>query len=1393
MPRHHSKVIALLAGILLFTIGVVGHLTNQARTQEADAPSKVSTPTDVLGGQERYLTHLSTDKPIYRPGETIFVRGVILHHASHKPTDSDLIAMVQVIGPKGDQIASGFSRSENSIVGFKWSIPSGQAGGEYKVKVSYPHYGHPPAERKFDIRAFRTPRLKSQIEFLRDGYGPSDQVVATLKTTRAEGGVPLGAPVTIVARLDGREIFRGNSDIDDAGNCVARFNLPTVISRGEGTLAMIIDDGGVVETASKTIPILLQTVDLQLYPEGGDLVAAIENRVYFEAFAPTGKPADLAGTIVDDEGNVVAQFRSEHEGRGRFDFTPQFDQRYFVRIDEPSGINTEYPLPKVRTEGVVLRTANDISVDARIPVLLTTQNAGKYVVTLRKRDIQLDSRTVQLEAGKTRPIELKAGDLAGVLTITVRDQSQRPLAERLVFRNPESALTLRIEADRDRYVPGGKARLTVHATNSQGQPVQALVGLTVTDDSVLELIEKREQAPRLPAMALLESDVRELADAHVYLDPADELAPLATDLLLGTQGWRRFALVNVPQFVKQNGESALRSLAMRVPIEANYRWGGRGGVAREFRNLAGEQDLFFDDGFLAEGEPELAAPLDKAEPAAAAPPPAEQPDASADDEVEDFEAAPAVELMLPRRNKKQRQGRDALEQFRNADARFLDLADEAFVVNNDFLAVRIYAHQIRDGREDGQRVDFTETIFWHAGLQTDAEGRAVVEFDLNDSVTSFRVVADSFSSQGALGTSSTQVESVEPFYAEPKLPLEVTSGDLIQIPIGIVNSTDQLLDEVELMVSSTTWKSIQTDLTSNLSVAPNQRTRRLLGVRVGQFHGAVDLTIKAQSGSYQDEVNRTMRVKPFGFPIEQAVGGMLAANSTVTHEFAIPEDLVPDSLSCRVAVHPTPLARMTDALQRLIQEPNGCFEQTSSSTFPLVMAQQYFMSHTGVDPSLISRSAEMLDKGYERLVGFECKSHGFEWFGNDPGHDALTAYGLLEFTEMSRVRAVDPQLLSRTRQWLLDQRDGKGGFERKTHTLHTWIADPECANTYNTWALLEAGVTEDLSAEIEFVRRTAESSSNSYVIALAANVLSRAGDDETANRLLDKLAGLQSDNGSVVGATTSVVGSGGESLVIETTALAMTAWMTNPDYTLQVEEGIKYLAETCKAGRFGSTQSTILALRAIVQYDRQRATPKSPGALQLFVDGQKVGAPVRFNADTHGVLELPNAVHLMTKGTHSIRVEMSDGSSMPYTVALNYHSTKPDSSASCDLEIATLLRTTKIKEGEVTEIATQVVNRSDKTVPNAVAIVGVPGGLEVRHDQLKELVQEGVIAAYEVLGRELVLYWRSLKANEVVDLPVSVVAEIPGRFQGPASRTYLYYTDEFKHWTEGLVVSVEAK
>jgi uncharacterized protein YfaS (alpha-2-macroglobulin family) len=104
--------------------------------------------------------------------------------------------------------------------------------------------------------------------------------------------------------------------------------------------------------------------------------------------------------------------------------------------------------------------------------------------------------------------------------------------------------------------------------------------------------------------------------------------------------------------------------------------------------------------------------------------------------------------------------------------------------------VRQFAHQVRPDRKPTDRVDFSETVYWSAGVKTDAgTGEATVSFALSDSVTTFRVFADAFAGDGAVGAADLGVEVVQPFYTEAKLPLEVTAGDQILLPINLINAT----------------------------------------------------------------------------------------------------------------------------------------------------------------------------------------------------------------------------------------------------------------------------------------------------------------------------------------------------------------------------------------------------------------------------------------------------------------------------------------------------------------------------------------------------------------------------------------------------------------------------
>jgi uncharacterized protein YfaS (alpha-2-macroglobulin family) len=118
------------------------------------------------------------------------------------------------------------------------------------------------------------------------------------------------------------------------------------------------------------------------------------------------------------------------------------------------------------------------------------------------------------------------------------------------------------------------------------------------------------------------------------------------------------------------------------------------------------------------------------------------------------------------------------------------------------------------------------------------------------------------------------------------------------------------------------------------------------------------------------------------------------------------------------------------------------------------------------------------------------------------------------------------------------------------------------------------------------------------------------------------------------------------------------------------------------------------------------------------------------------------------------------------------------------------LKDQQIVEGAVTEANVTITNSAKHATPTPIAIIGIPGGMEVRHDQLKELVKSGRIDAYEVTGREVILYWRQMPAGQRIRLPLSLIAAVPGTYTAPASRAYLYYTDEFKDWAAGSQVTI---
>ena len=704
---------------------------------------------------------------------------------------------------------------------------------------------------------------------------------------------------------------------------------------------------------------------------------------------------------------------------------------------------------------------------------------------------------------------------------------------------------------------------------------------------------------------------------------------------------------------------------------------------------------------------------------------------------------------------------------------------------------RQFAQPSYTARYDGPRTDFRETIAWHARLTTDATGKAEIGFFLSDAVTSFKVTAEG-AGGGRLGHGETLVQSKKPVSLAVKLPLEVSAGDHVRLPVTIANETDQPYRAVLAATFGKAFRVTGGALAPTLQLAPGERRSTFYELDVvgdGDTAGDGKIAIAVEAANLRDEVERTVRVVAPGFPQQVSLAGTLT--KTARHEIVI-SDVLPGTLRGTLTMYPSPLATMVEGTEAMIAEPGGCFEQASSTNYPNIMILSYLEENHAAAPAVVAKAHTSLDHGYKLLTGYETKTKGYEWFGSNPGHEALTAYGLMEFRDMAKVYGdVDRTMMDRTRDWLRSLRDGKGGFLRNPQQVDSFGgASLEVTDAYITYALSEAG-EHDLVAELGKQRQSAATTKDPYLLALATKVLvAQAAKDDVTRGAVQRLATMQAPDGSFPGADHSITRSGGEALTIETTSLAALALIAaGPEHAPEVRKSVDWLDKHRNGfGGYGSTQSTVLALKTMAAYAKESRRTQASGTVTLVVNGAQVGK-LAYEKGHQGALSLPIAQHLRP-GKNVVEITLDSTEPLPYSARIEWGSRVPPSDPATAVRIATQLARPTIKLGESVHMDVKVSNATDAGVPMTLARVGLPGGLTFQTWQLQELRDKHLIDFYETRPREVILYFRSLAPKAVKDVPLELMATVPGTFTSPASRAYLYYTNERKHWAAPSTVTI---
>eukprot|EP01029_Cantina_marsupialis_P013535 TRINITY_DN2999_c0_g2_i1.p1 TRINITY_DN2999_c0_g2~~TRINITY_DN2999_c0_g2_i1.p1 ORF type:complete len:592 (+),score=219.12 TRINITY_DN2999_c0_g2_i1:128-1903(+) len=567
-----------------------------------------------------------------------------------------------------------------------------------------------------------------------------------------------------------------------------------------------------------------------------------------------------------------------------------------------------------------------------------------------------------------------------------------------------------------------------------------------------------------------------------------------------------------------------------------------------------------------------------------------------------------------------------------------------------------------------------------------------------------------------------------------------------------------------------------------------------------------NVTIKAVDRvENEDGISRDIRINPRGFPVQFNRASTLKTNRASTFYVSVPDDARREEMNMTLTMYPAPISQLTDALERLLREPYGCFEQVSSTTYPMTMALQYFDSHPNErNPDLMKKASGFLESGMKKLASFEVAGGGWEWFGRAPAHESLSAYGVLQFFDIAKVMKVDEAMVKRATDWLLSRRDGNGGFKLNPKRLDSFGGAPaHVVDAYVTFSLTGAGIELENETSILYNEcLTGKYTEDPYFCALISGAMYNAGKLPQAKELAEKLIKHQImngvDKGVVRDSDTTITSSRGKSLDIETTAVCALAWMNfYDDFAGNIRLAMDWIVKQTEGGRFGSTQATVLALKAIIRFDILSARPKVDGNVRLLINDEEIERLLFSKNDTLALsFNREKMINAMKIGERNkIRLETRTDNNAETTLPFAFNALaftqQPPSNDDALVECGIQLLANTLEEGRTAEMTVVVRNTDEeKALGMTVAIIGLPAGVEPRFEKLQELMKSNQIAFYEIRGREVILYWREMKMGESITIRFDVTARIPGKYVAPASRCYMYYADEKKYWLPGVELEI---
>lgn len=505
------------------------------------------------------------------------------------------------------------------------------------------------------------------------------------------------------------------------------------------------------------------------------------------------------------------------------------------------------------------------------------------------------------------------------------------------------------------------------------------------------------------------------------------------------------------------------------------------------------------------------------------------------------------------------------------------------------------------------RVDFRDTAFWTAEVTTGSDGTATVDVPFPDNLTTWRLSTAGLTQNTLAGSASSAMTVTQALLVRPILPRFLTTGDKPQPQAIVHNNTGKDLDlTVSLVVSGsvTLDKSTAAEQTITVKNGDQAVVTWIANVEKGDVANFRFWVHNNATGAdyIEDAIGVSLPVKPFAAPEAVATSGEVQGTSGF-EGVMIPYSVNPLLGELTVQVSPSLAAATTDSLIYVKEYEWESTDSTVSRFLPLVTLEKVYREQ-GLSTPYSKDIPGIVTRALTRLSELQQYDGGWAWWERGPSSWFETAYvmqGLAALRDAGY--SVDDNMyqrgLSSLRSFMLDNStsgiDETYNLNMRAYTVYVLsLADPQNNGDTESEATSLVGQAPRLSM---------------HARAWLAMALGKMGNSQSQS-VLDSLLSEVRQTSTLAHWEEGTPDYWSMGTDNRATALAIDALVTLKSDDPIVQKAVRWLMSAEREGHWLSTQETSIALIALAHYMQASKELTADYVYQVDAFGKLLGQGV---------------------------------------------------------------------------------------------------------------------------------------------------------------------------------------